>query len=77
LLKKSPDGQIRNLDGGVPPVDQQASVVQGFVELANVNVVEELVNSIENQRHYEINIKMIVTAKDMDESSTSLLSLPS
>ena len=51
--------------------------MQGFVELANVNVVEELVNSIENQRHYEINIKMIVTAKDMDESSTSLLSLPS
>ena len=76
-MKKSPDGQIRNLHGGVPPVDQQASVVQGFVELANVNVVEELVNSIENQRHYEINIKMIVTAKDMDESSTSLLSLPS
>ena len=77
LLKKSVDGQIRTVDGGVPPVDQQPSIMQGFVELSNVSAVEELVSSIENQRHYEINIKMITTARDMDESSTSLLTLPS
>ena len=48
-----------------------------FDFLSNVSAVEELVSSIENQRHYEINIKMITTARDMDESSTSLLTLPS
>ena len=34
-----------------------------FVELSNVSAVEELVSSIENQRHYEINIKMITTIR--------------
>ena len=51
--------------------------MQGFVELANVNVVEELVNSIENQRHYEINIKMISSASELDEAGSSLMRLPS
>lgn len=76
-LKKSDDGSVRQIDGGLPVPDQQVTLVQGFIELANVNVVDELVNQIENQRHYEINIKMISTGKDLDEAGSSLLRMPS
>lgn len=38
---------------------------QGYVETSNVNVVEELVNMIQNQRSYEINSKAVSTADQM------------
>jgi flagellar basal-body rod protein FlgG len=38
---------------------------QGFLETSNVNVVEEMVNMIQNQRAYEINSKAISTADQM------------
>jgi len=41
------------------------SLLQGFVESSNVNVVEELVNMIEAQRAYEMNSKAISTTDDM------------
>ena len=41
------------------------TVVQGFLESSNVNVVEELVNMIETQRAYEMNSKAISTTDEM------------
>ena len=75
-LKKFPDGEIRLIDGTVPPVDQNVSVLSKHLELSNVNVTEELINSIEDQRAYEINIKMISSASELDEASATLMSLP-
>jgi len=41
------------------------SLVQGFLESSNVNVVEELVAMIETQRAYEMNSKAISTTDQM------------
>ena len=41
------------------------SLVQGYVEGSNVNVVEELVSMIETQRAYEMNSKAISTSDQM------------
>ena len=76
-LKKFPDGEIRSMDGTVPPLDATVSVLPKHVELSNVNVTEELINSIEDQRQYEINIKMISSASELDEAGTSLMRMPS
>ena len=76
-LKKYPDGEIRPMDGGVPPLDDTVRVLPKHVELSNVNITEELINSIEDQRQYEINIKMISSASDLDEAGSSLMRLPS
>ena len=75
-LKKFPDGEIRPVDGKVPEIDQKARVIQHNVELSNVNITDELVNSIEDQRQYEINIKLISTAQEIDEGTSSLMRLP-
>ncbi|MEH6616207.1 MAG: flagellar basal-body rod protein FlgG [Porticoccus sp.] len=50
---------------GNPGLNGLGTVMQGFVESSNVNVVEELVNMIETQRAYEMNSKAISTADQM------------
>lgn len=50
---------------GNPGINGLGTVVQGYVESSNVNVVEELVNMIETQRAYEMNSKAISTADQM------------
>ncbi|MCK5092839.1 MAG: flagellar basal body rod protein FlgG, partial [Gammaproteobacteria bacterium] len=49
------------------------TVVQGFLESSNVNVVEELVNMIEAQRAYEMNSKAISAADQMLQFATQNL----
>lgn len=50
---------------GTPGLNGLGSLVQGFVEGSNVNVVEELVSMIETQRAYEMNSKAISTSDQM------------
>jgi flagellar basal-body rod protein FlgG len=50
---------------GTPGLNGLGTIMQGFIESSNVNVVEELVNMIETQRAYEINSKAISTSDQM------------
>ena len=76
-LKKFPDGEIRVSDGSLPQFDNEVAVVPGHIELSNVNITDELVNSIEDQRQYEVNIKLMSSAGELDEAGASLMRLPS
>jgi flagellar basal-body rod protein FlgG len=48
------------------------SVMQGFVEGSNVNVVTEISNLITAQRAYEMNSKVITTSDQMLSTLTNL-----
>ena len=48
-----------------PGLNGLGTILQGFVESSNVNVVEELVNMIETQRAYEMNSRAISTSDQM------------
>jgi len=50
---------------GTPGTSGFGTVVQRFLEMSNVKVVEEMVNLIVAQRAYEINSKAIQTADEM------------
>jgi flagellar basal-body rod protein FlgG len=50
---------------GNPGANGLGTVMQGYVEGSNVNVVEELVSMIETQRAYEMNSKAISTSDQM------------
>jgi flagellar basal-body rod protein FlgG len=45
---------------------------QGFLELSNVSIVEEMVNMIVAQRAYEVNSKCIQVADEMLAMANSL-----
>jgi flagellar basal-body rod protein FlgG len=50
---------------GQPGIDGMAKTHQGFLEMSNVKVVEEMVNMIVAQRAYEVNSKAIQTSDNM------------
>lgn len=50
---------------GNPGLNGLGTVMQGYIESSNVNVVEELVNMIETQRAYEMNSRAISTTDQM------------
>jgi flagellar basal-body rod protein FlgG len=49
----------------IPGTNGLGTVVQGYIETANVNVVEEMVNMIQAQRAYEINSKAVTASDQM------------
>jgi flagellar basal-body rod protein FlgG len=50
---------------GAPGENGFGVIQQGYLEMSNVNVVEEMVNMIIAQRAYEVNSKSIQTSDDM------------
>ena len=50
---------------GTAGSDGVGTIAQGFIEMSNVDVVEEMVSMIMAQRAYEINSKAIQTADNM------------
>lgn len=50
---------------GNPGVGGKGTISQGFLEMSNVNVIDEMVKMITGQRTYEINSKSIQTADSM------------
>ena len=52
-------------ESGSPSEAGFGSIIQGYTEASNVNIVEEMVNLIVAQRAYEINSKSIQTSDEM------------
>ncbi|HON99401.1 MAG TPA: flagellar basal-body rod protein FlgG [Syntrophales bacterium] len=50
---------------GNPSVDGRGTISQYFLEMSNVNVIDEMVKMIVGQRNYEINSKAVQTADAM------------
>lgn len=57
---------------GNPASEGLGTISQGFVEMSNVNIVEEMVNMILSQRAYEINSKAIQTSDEMLQVANNL-----
>jgi len=76
-LAKTIDGFVRPVDGSVPTPDNRTLLLSGFLEGSNVKSVDELVSGIEQSRAYEINVKFVTTAKEIDEATASLMRMPS
>ncbi len=78
-LIKDTDGTIRP-QGGIDRTqfnpDQNVRLKQGYIETSNVSVFDELVNNVDIQKQYQLNVKLISLAKKIDEAGASLLRLP-
>lgn len=74
-LTKGIDSFLKVPGGGVLPADPTAGVTPGALEQSNVNTAEALVDMIDAQRAFEQRARIIQTAGELDESSSSLLSI--
>jgi flagellar basal-body rod protein FlgG len=57
---------------GTPSLDGMGGILQGFLEMSNVKIVEEMVNMIVAQRAYESNSKAIQTSDNMLSTAIQL-----
>jgi flagellar basal-body rod protein FlgF len=72
-MERGSDGLFRLKSGEQAQEDALVSIRTGVLEGSNVNPVEEMVNMISLQRHYEMQIKMMKQAKDIDTRGNQLL----
>ena len=66
----------RLVEGGIPAADQNVVLAQGFIENSNVNAIEELVDTLSQQRLFEVNVKFISLSEQIDEGGASIMRLP-
>ncbi|HBA56060.1 MAG: flagellar basal-body rod protein FlgG [Syntrophorhabdus aromaticivorans] len=57
---------------GRPGENGLGTVLQGYIEMSNVNVMQEMINLIIGQRAYEVNTKAIQAADEMLQMATSI-----
>lgn len=72
-LIRGSDGLYRMNNGGILEESLEVSLVSGALENSNVNLSSELTSLVNLQRQFEIQIKMMKHAEEMDRSSDSLL----
>ncbi|RJQ45422.1 MAG: flagellar basal-body rod protein FlgG [Nitrospiraceae bacterium] len=67
-----PTGASGEATTGSPGADGLGTVNQGFLEMSNVNIVEEMVNMIVSQRAYELNSRVVQTSDEMLQMANSI-----
>ncbi|AQM19032.1 flagellar basal-body rod protein FlgF [Vibrio anguillarum] len=73
-LYKDTNGLFRAKDPNAAfEADASVKLLKGALEGSNVNAVGEMTSLIELQRQFEMQVKMMSTAEEMDKSSDSLL----
>ncbi|ADE15416.1 flagellar basal-body rod protein FlgF [Nitrosococcus halophilus Nc 4] len=72
-LKKGEDGLLRLAEGAVAPAEASVSLASGMLEASNVNGVDAMVEMIALARQYEMQVKMMQAAEDLDASSAQML----
>ncbi|MDE1917759.1 MAG: flagellar basal body rod protein FlgF [Sphingomonadales bacterium] len=72
-IEKGLDGFFRVAGGGILPTNDDAKVTVGALEESNVSPSEVMVQMVQAQRLFDIRTKLLSTAKDIDQSGTSLL----
>lgn len=58
---------------GTPGSNGIGTLLQGYVENSNVNLVEEMTHMITSQRAFEINSKVITTSDEMMQTVTNMV----
>lgn len=72
-IEKGNDGLFRLKSGQPAEVDPAVTLISGAVEGSNVNAVGEMTYLIALQRQYELQVKMMKTAEDMDRQHNQIL----
>ncbi len=72
-MTKGEDGLMRLKDGGEAEAAAEQRLVSGALESSNVNIVNEMVQMIELQRRFEMQIKLMKTAEETASSSASIV----
>ncbi len=74
-MEKSETGLLVQKNGQPAEADASVIMIAGVVESSNVNAISEMVDMISLSRQYEMQVKLMKKAEEMDRSSTQLIRL--
>lgn len=74
-MVKNESGLMVQKNGQPAEADPTVKLVAGVVESSNVNAMSEMVNMISLSRQYEMQVKLMKKAEEMDQSSSQLMRL--
>ena len=72
-LQKGRDGLFYAIEPGALAVDEEVQLKQGYLEGANVNVVEEMVQNMTLSRQFELQVRAMKTADDQARAGARLI----
>jgi flagellar basal-body rod protein FlgF len=72
-VTRGPDGHIRTKNGAAPPNDANVRVVPKNLESSNVNPIESMVEMLQSSRSYDMKVKMLTTARELDDQTARLM----
>jgi len=72
-MVKGEDGLMRLKGGGKAEAAAEQRLISGALEASNVNIVNEMVEMIELQRRFEMQIKLMKTAEETASASASIV----
>lgn len=72
-LARSEDGLFRLPNGDQADQDLTVGIRTGFLEASNVNPIEEMMGIIQSQRHYEMQVKFMKKAEELDQRGNRLM----
>ena len=74
-LQKGPDGLLRLKSGSKAKTDETVAIASGELESSNVNAAQSLVNMIELQRLYELQIKSINSTDQNEQAAQRMMTV--
>jgi flagellar basal-body rod protein FlgF len=72
-IERGRDGLFRVADGELPPSDAAIRLMTGHLETSNVNMAEAMVEMVDLSRRFEIQARMMRTARENGDSAARLL----
>ncbi|MDZ3831855.1 MAG: flagellar basal body rod protein FlgF [Sphingopyxis sp.] len=75
-IVKGLDNLFRVKDGGILPDDPEARVITRSIEGSNVSATTALVDMIEASKSWDNQLRLVSSARDMDNATANLMQLP-
>jgi flagellar basal-body rod protein FlgF len=72
-IQKSKSGLIVNANNAPAEADPTVTITSGALETSNVSPIDALVNMVSLSRQYELQVKLMKSAEELETTSTQLL----
>jgi len=72
-VQRGDDGTLRLTDNIVPPSDATVTLYTKGLETSNVSAIDAMVDMLSASRTFEIHVKLLATAKELDDATAKLM----
>jgi len=72
-VERGADGLLRPKNNVIPAADANITLNTKGLETSNINPIDAMVEMLNSSRTFEIHVKLLATAKELDDSTARLM----